>query len=134
DVGSLMTTLEKLQYDGVSAEVLHSEENKTARKKNLQDFRSGKLSLLLTTDLAARGLDIQDLDYVVQYDLPISKESYVHRSGRTGRMKRKGTVLTLVNERDLRNFKQLISPLNIDLQKRQVYQGELVSEKPAVEK
>lgn len=134
DVGSLMTTLEKLQYDGVSAEVLHSEENKTARKKNLQAFRSGKLSLLLTTDLAARGLDIQDLDYVVQYDLPISKESYVHRSGRTGRMKRKGTVLTLVNERDLRNFKQLISPLNIDLQKRQVYQGELVSEKPAVEK
>lgn len=130
DVGNLMTTLEKLNYDGVSAGVLHSEENKTSRKTNLDAFRNGKLSLLLTTDLASRGLDIQDLDYIVQYDLPITKESYVHRSGRTGRMKRKGTVITLVNERDLRNFKQVVSPLNLTLQPLYLYQAELHTEKP----
>ena len=130
DVGNLMTTLEKLNYDGVSAGVLHSEENKTSRQKNLDAFRNGKLSLLLTTDLASRGLDIQNLDYVVQYDLPITKESYVHRSGRTGRMKRKGTVVTLVNERDLRNFKQVVSPLNLTLQPLYLYQASLHTEKP----
>ena len=95
----------------------------------LQDFRNGKIKYLLTTDLASRGLDIEGLDYVIQYDIPITKESYVHRSGRTGRMRRKGTVLTLVNERELRNFKQLIAPLELPLIRLYLYGGELVTEK-----
>lgn len=97
----------------------------------MQDFRNGKIQYLLTTDLASRGLDIDELDYVIQYDIPISKESYVHRSGRTGRMRRKGAVLTLVNERELRNFKQLIAPLAIQLTEMYVYGGELTAEKAA---
>lgn len=133
DVASLTAALDRLRYEGISAGVLHSERNKTERKQVLQDFRNGKIQFLLTTDLASRGLDIEELDYIIQYDIPISKESYVHRSGRTGRMRRKGTVLTLVNERELRNFKQLISPLELSLTRLYLYGGELVEEKIAVE-
>ncbi|MBM6614316.1 DEAD/DEAH box helicase [Desemzia sp. RIT804] len=133
DVASLTAALDRLRFEGVSAGVLHSERNKTERRQVLQDFRNGKIQYLLTTDLASRGLDIEGLDYVIQYDIAISKESYVHRSGRTGRMRRKGTVLTLVNERELRNFKQLIAPLELPLIQMYLYGGELVTEKVAQE-
>lgn len=129
DVASLTAALDRLRFEGVSAGVLHSERNKMERRQVLQDFRNGKIQYLLTTDLASRGLDIEALDYVIQYDIPVSKESYVHRSGRTGRMRRKGTVLTLVNERELRNFKQLIAPLELSLIQLYLYGGELVTEK-----
>lgn len=134
DVASLTAVLDRLRYEGVKAGVLHSERNKTERKNVLQDFRNGKIQYLLTTDLASRGLDIEELDYVIQYDIPVSKESYVHRAGRTGRMRRKGTVLTLVNERELRNFKQLIAPLELSLQQLYVYRGEVTADRtPVVE-
>lgn len=133
DVANLTAALDRLRFEGVSAGVLHSERNKTERKQVLQDFRNGKIQFLLTTDLASRGLDIEELDYIIQYDIPISKESYVHRSGRTGRMRRKGTVLTLVNERELRNFKQLIAPLELSLTRLYLYGGELVEEKNSAE-
>lgn len=133
DVASLTAALERLHFEGVSAGVMHSERNKTERQKVLQDFRNGKIQYLLTTDLASRGLDIQGLDYVIQYDIPISKESYVHRSGRTGRMRRQGTVLTLVNGRELRNFKQLIAPLELPLIQLYLYGGQLVTEKEVPE-
>lgn len=133
DVANLTAALDRLRYEGVSAGVLHSERNKTERKQVLQDFRNGKIQFLLTTDLASRGLDIDGLDYIIQYDIPISKESYVHRSGRTGRMRRKGTVLTLVNERELRNFKQLVAPLELPLTRLYLYGGELVEEKVVAE-
>lgn len=129
DVASLTAALERLRFEGISAGMMHSERNKTERQKVLQDFRNGKIQYLLTTDLASRGLDIEGLDYVIQYDIPITKESYVHRSGRTGRMRRKGSVLTLVNDRERRNFKQLIAPLELPLIHLYLYGGELVTEK-----
>lgn len=129
DVANLTAALDRLRFEGISAGMMHSDRNKTERQKVLQDFRNGKIKYLLTTDLASRGLDIEGLDYVIQYDIPITKESYVHRSGRTGRMRRKGTVLTLVNERELRNFKQLIAPLELPLIRLYLYGGELVTEK-----
>lgn len=133
DVASLTAALDRLRYENIAAGMLHSERNKTQRQNVLQDFRNGKIQYLLTTDLASRGLDIEELDYVLQYDIPVSKESYVHRSGRTGRMRRKGTVATLVNERELRNFKQLIAPLEISLTELYVYGEELTAEKTARE-
>ncbi|MEG0159555.1 DEAD/DEAH box helicase [Carnobacterium sp.] len=130
NVANLVTVAEKLSFEGVSVAVLHGEKYKTERQHALQQFRNGKVKLLLTTDVASRGLDIQGLPYVIQYDLPVGKESYVHRSGRTARMGQAGTVLTLVNERDLRDFKKVIAPLELELTRLYLFGGELMNERP----
>lgn len=130
NVANLVTVAEKLSFEGVSVAVLHGEKYKTERQHALQQIRNGKVKLLLTTDVASRGLDIQGLPYVIQYDLPVAKESYVHRSGRTARMGQAGTVLTLVNERDLRDFKKVIAPLELELTRLYLFGGELMNERP----
>ena len=133
NVANLTLAFEKLQYEGISVAVLHAEKYKTERQHALQQFRDGKVKLLLTTDVASRGLDIRGLPYVIQYDLPLNKESYIHRSGRTARMGQKGTVLTLVNERELREFKKIISSLELTLTPLFLYGGKLVTERPEAE-
>lgn len=133
NVANLTLAFEKLTYEGISVAVLHGEKYKTERKQALQQFRDGKIKLLLTTDVGSRGLDITDLPYVIQYDVPQTKESYIHRSGRTARMGKTGTVLTLVNERELREFKKLISSLEIKLSQVYLYGGEIVTELPVAE-
>lgn len=130
NVANLVTVAEKLSYEGISVAVLHGEKYKTERQHALQQFRSGKVKLLLTTDVASRGLDIQGLPYVIQYDIPLTKESYIHRSGRTARMGKAGTVLTLVNERDLRDFKKVIAPLEVELTRLYLFGGELFDTRP----
>ncbi|MGX7419710.1 DEAD/DEAH box helicase [Carnobacterium gallinarum] len=130
NVANLVTVAEKLSYEGVSVAVLHGEKYKTERQHALQQFRNGKVKLLLTTDVASRGLDIQGLPYVIQYDIPVTKESYIHRSGRTARMGKAGTVLTLVNERDMREFKKVIAPLELELTRLYLFGGELVDQRP----
>ncbi|MBT2731126.1 DEAD/DEAH box helicase [Carnobacterium sp. ISL-102] len=133
NVANLTLAFEKLTYEGISVAVLHGEKYKTERKQALQQFRDGKIKLLLTTDVGSRGLDIQGLPYVIQYDVPLTKESYIHRSGRTARMGKTGTVLTLVNERELREFKKLISSLEIKLSRVYLHGGEIVKELPVAE-
>ncbi|WP_034549635.1 DEAD/DEAH box helicase [Carnobacterium funditum] len=133
NVANLTLAFEKLQYEGISVAVLHAEKYKTERQHALQQFRDGKVDLLLTTDVASRGLDIRGLPYVIQYDLPMNKESYIHRSGRTARMGQAGTVLTLVNDRERREFKKIIQLLEITITPLYLYGGELVKERPEVE-
>lgn len=133
NVANLTLAFEKLTYEGISVAVLHGEKNKTERQQALRQFRDGKIKLLLTTDVGSRGLDIQDLPYVIQYDVPQTKESYIHRSGRTARMGKTGTVLTLVNERELREFKKLIASLEITLTPVYLYGGDIVKERPLTE-
>lgn len=133
NVANLTQAFEKLQYEGISVAVLHAEKYKTERQHALQQFRDGKVDLLLTTDVASRGLDIRGLPYVIQYDLPMNKESYIHRSGRTARMGQAGTVLTLVNDRERREFKKIISALEITITPLYLYGGELVTERPEID-
>ena len=133
NVANLTQAFEKLQYEGISVAVLHAEKYKTERQHALQQFRDGKVDLLLTTDVASRGLDIRGLPYVIQYDLPMSKESYIHRSGRTARMGQAGTVLTLVNDRERREFKKIISALEITITPLYLYAGALVTQRPEIE-
>ncbi len=130
NVANLVTVAEKLSYEGVSVAVLHGEKYKTERQHALQQFRNKKVKLLLTTDVASRGLDIHGLPYVIQYDLPMTKESYIHRSGRTARMGADGTVLTLVNDRERREFKKIVEPLEIELTPLYLFGGEIVTERP----
>jgi len=62
----------------------------------LDDFKNNKINILLATDVASRGIDVQDISHVINYDLPVSYEDYIHRIGRTGRANKKGVALTFV--------------------------------------
>ena len=86
-----------LQMRGVSCEAIHGDIQQRVREKTLQKFREGKLRVLAATDVAARGLDIDDVDAVFNYDVPDENEYYIHRIGRTGRAKRHGAAFSLVS-------------------------------------
>lgn len=89
--------LEKqLQQDGIRAGALHGDKTQGARNKVLEYFKTGKIAVLVATDIAARGLDIEQLPHVVNFDLPQVAEDYVHRIGRTGRAGSSGEALSLV--------------------------------------
>lgn len=89
----LVTQLEK---DGISSMAIHGNKSQSARTKALADFKAGKLTTLVATDIAARGIDIDQLPHVVNYDLPNVPEDYVHRIGRTGRAGSNGVAVSLV--------------------------------------
>ncbi|KAA9031219.1 DEAD/DEAH box helicase [Niallia endozanthoxylica] len=106
DIGNLTVLAEKLQFKKINVSILHSDLNKMERQKALRNFRDGKTSMLIATDVAARGLDIQGITHVVHYDFPKDLNQYVHRSGRTGRFGAAGTVISLVTEREERDLKK----------------------------
>ncbi|EJT2330413.1 DEAD/DEAH box helicase [Listeria monocytogenes] len=118
--------LEKLHYDKVKAAGIHGEIRKEKRKKYLDDFKKGTLTYLIVTDVAARGLDIEDLPYVIHYDLAASEKEYTHRSGRTGRMGKSGTVITFANPREIRTLKQYLTIHNLKGKQVRFYQGKLL--------
>lgn len=93
----LIATLKESKIDGA---VIHSEKTQGARRRALKEFKEGKLQVLVATEVAARGLDIQGLDYVVNLDLPFFTEDYVHRVGRTGRAGKKGMAISFVSPAD----------------------------------
>ncbi len=86
-----------LKMHGISAEAIHGDIQQRVREQTLSRFRNGELRVLVATDVAARGLDIDDVDAVFNYDVPDENEYYVHRIGRTGRAKRHGVAYTLVS-------------------------------------
>ncbi|MEZ4484155.1 MAG: DEAD/DEAH box helicase [Syntrophotaleaceae bacterium] len=87
---------EELLLDGIKAAAIHSNKSQSVRTRTLAEFKRGELPVLVATDVAARGLDIQHLPHVVNYDLPQVAEDYVHRIGRTGRAGAEGVALSLV--------------------------------------
>jgi len=87
---------EELLYDGIKAAAIHSNKSQSIRTRTLAEFKRGELRVLVATDVAARGLDIERLPHVVNYDLPQVPEDYVHRIGRTGRAGEDGIALSLV--------------------------------------
>lgn len=97
----------QLQLDGIDAQAIHGDKSQGHRTKVLQDFKEGKVRVLVATDIAARGLDIEELPIVVNYDLPHQAEDYVHRIGRTGRAGNVGLAVTLVTPDDLPMLKEI---------------------------
>ena len=89
--------------DGLTAAAIHGNKSQAARTRALADFKSGAIRVLVATEVAARGLDIDQLPHVVNYELPHVPEDYVHRIGRTGRAGREGEAVSLVcvDEREL---------------------------------
>ena len=97
----LMEVNERLKHKGFPVEGIHGDLSSDLRKHILEDFKSGKLRILLSTDLLSRGIDIQQLSLVINYDLPREKETYIHRIGRSGRYGRKGVSINFVTDRDM---------------------------------
>jgi len=97
----------QLIEDGYNADALHGDLSQVQRDTVMQKFRVRNLQLLIATDVAARGLDVDDLTHVINYNLPDDPEVYTHRSGRTGRAGKKGISISLINQRELHNIKQV---------------------------
>lgn len=105
-----------LRDKGYEAGGLHSDLGEQKRKNLLSAFREGRISLLVTTDLLARGMDVADIDYIFNYDLPRDTKQYLHRVGRTGRAGKEGTAVTLVSEQQKFNFYKIGRDLKITLE------------------
>ena len=97
----------KLIDDGYNADALHGDLSQVQRDTVMQKFRVRNIQLLIATDVAARGLDVDDLTHVINYNLPDDNEVYTHRSGRTGRAGKKGISISLLHVRDKHNLKQI---------------------------
>lgn len=97
----------QLQKDGLTTAAIHGDKSQGARTKALADFKQGSIRILVATDIAARGIDINELPYVVNYDLPQVSEDYVHRIGRTGRAGNTGLALTLVTPDDIKTLQEI---------------------------
>lgn len=108
-------TLAHLKYDGVKAGSLLGKGDKQERQSAIAAIKSGKITLLLATDIAARGIDIPDVDYVFNLDIPESGEIYRHRAGRTARAGKKGTVITLADIKEAAKLAALEKKLGIEL-------------------
>jgi len=93
---------EQLGKDGIDAMAIHGNKSQGARTRALAQFKDGTLPVLVATDIAARGLDIDDLPHVVNYELPHVPEDYVHRIGRTGRAGREGSAVSLVDRDEVK--------------------------------
>lgn len=98
---------DKLISNHFAVSRIHGKMSQQERNSIMIDFRSGSTRILLTTDLLARGIDIQQVSLVINYDIPIDKESYLHRIGRTGRFGRKGVAINLVTKEDYIKMKEL---------------------------
>ncbi|AGK52223.1 DEAD/DEAH box helicase [Bacillus sp. 1NLA3E] len=129
DIATASIVVSKLGYKGISAGILHSDLKKLERQSSLKKFRDGESSLLIATDVAARGLDIQGITHVIHVDFPKEINQYIHRSGRTGRFGASGTVVAIVTEREERELKKFYRELGIVGQKKVFYKGEIVNEK-----
>ena len=96
---------DKLRKNGIDASAIHSKKSQGARTDALGRFKSGKLKVLVTTDLLSRGIDIEFLPCVINYELPRSPKDYVHRIGRTGRAENPGEAISFITEEDQHHFK-----------------------------
>ena len=99
----------ELEEHGYPCAIYRGDMDKKERRQNLQQFRDGELEILISTDLAARGLDVENIGRVVNYHLPRELKNYLHRAGRTARAGREGTVINFVTERDQNLIKRLES-------------------------
>ncbi|HSC30018.1 MAG TPA: DEAD/DEAH box helicase [Vicinamibacterales bacterium] len=106
----------RLAASGLKAAALHADRTQPQRTQAVEGFRSGRYTVLVATDVAARGLDIDGITHVVNYEVPSSREMYVHRVGRTGRADATGTALTLVAPEELRALQALQRSFGLELQ------------------
>jgi ATP-dependent RNA helicase RhlE len=119
---------EKLSKRGISAEVFHGDKGQSARSRVLDAFKAGEIEVLIATDIAARGLDIEKLPVVINFDLPRSPSDYMHRIGRSGRAGEVGLALSLIDVDDYHHFNVIEKKNKIWLEREEI-EGFEVAEK-----
>ena len=119
---------EKLMADGYNADALHGDLSQAQRDYVMGRFRTRHLQMLVATDVAARGLDVNDLSHVINYSLPDDPEAYIHRSGRTGRAGKSGISVSIVHMRETGKLRHIEKLLNKRFERKQVPAGEDVCE------
>lgn len=120
---------DKLIHDGYNAESLHGDLSQAQRDLTMQKFRQHLTQLLVATDVAARGLDVDDLTHVINYGLPDDIESYTHRSGRTGRAGKKGTSISIVHTREKSKIRAIEKTIGKDFVQAEIPSAEEICKK-----
>jgi ATP-dependent RNA helicase DeaD len=120
---------DKLMQDGYNADALHGDLSQSQRDYVMNRFRMNNLQLLVATDVAARGLDVQDLTHIINYNLPDDPEVYVHRTGRTGRAGKNGIAISLIHTRESNRIKELERITRKSFERKQVPGGREICEK-----
>ena len=105
---------EKLKRAGIRTGVMHGDKTQSARERALGEFASGRVKALVATDVAARGIDVEDVTHVINFDPPDDADTYTHRIGRTGRAGRPGTGITLVSPEHGRAVTILVEQLQLE--------------------
>jgi translation initiation factor 4A len=108
---------EKMSQQGFPLSVIHGEMDVEERKRRMKDFRSGAVRVMISTDLLARGIDVQQVSLVINYELPVQKENYIHRIGRAGRFGRKGVTINLISPDEKRAVSDIEEHWKITLEK-----------------
>ncbi|QWA10213.1 DEAD/DEAH family ATP-dependent RNA helicase [Sodalis ligni] len=120
---------EALEHSGYNSAALNGDMNQALREQTLDRLKDGRLDILIATDVAARGLDVDRISLVVNYDIPMDSESYVHRIGRTGRAGRAGRALLFVENRERRLLKNIERIMKLAIPEVEIPTGELLSQR-----
>lgn len=110
----------KLNDRGYDAEGLHGDISQNYREVTLKRFKARKINVLVATDVAARGIDVNDLSHVINYSIPQEAESYVHRIGRTGRAGKEGTAITFITPQEYRRLRQIEKAVKTEIRKERI--------------
>lgn len=120
---------ERLMADKYAADALHGDLSQAQRDYVMNKFRKKQIQILVATDVAARGIDVNDLTHVINYELPDQLEAYIHRSGRTGRAGKEGMAVSLITRRDLSRVSQLERKIGKKISKKKIPTGQEICQR-----
>ena len=123
----LEESLQKLEYHHYNVASIAGNKDNSAKKAVIENFRSGKIQLLIATDIAARGLQIDNIDTVINVNLPEDNKEYIHRCGRCGRNGNTGTCISIITDNELNKIKSYQKAFHINIVNKRLYQGKLVA-------
>ena len=123
----LEESLQKLEYHHYNVASIAGNKDNSAKKAAIENFRSGKIQLLIATDIAARGLQIDNIDTVINVNLPEDNKEYIHRCGRCGRNGNPGTCISIITDNELNKIKSYQKAFHINIVNKRLYQGKLVA-------
>ncbi len=126
---SCVELAEKLEARGYASSPLHGDMNQQARERAVDQLKNGKLDIIIATDVAARGLDVERIGHVINFDIPYDTEAYVHRIGRTGRAGRTGMAILFVTHREMRMLRTIERATNSRISPMSIPSPEIVAEK-----
>lgn len=119
-------TLSKLKFHKIKAEALHGSDKKVERQNALHSFRTGKIQVLVASDIAARGLDIKGVTHVINLDIPEEPKDYLHRAGRVGRAGESGACYSLTDVKEIPKLERVEKSFDIEFHQKFIYKGNIV--------